>query len=306
MIYVMNGFKRRDGDDFFGKVTSIEVDNVYDDYIRRRAIKEINDNQIEHYSSGDYDLSILKDCPSVKYISISGEADLSVLKDIPHLEGLSIGHLIGENAKYDFGQLKNLKKLKIFEPEKNNSFLALKNIEQLEISYYAHEDFSCISPLTSLKNFSINASHRLKSVKGIETFKALENLTLDYCLRLEDIDPLRTVYKTLKHLNLIDCNKIQDLQVLSDLKNLETLTFCTSQTAKKNVIPSVKFIENLPCLKSLMTDYKIADMDLFPLLKLEEATILKEYRGYNLKAKDLPQKFEIIQNGDIWELKSKQ
>lgn len=306
MLYTMNGFKIYTEDDFFGAVTSIEVDNVYDDYIKNQAIRKINENKIEHYSSGDYDLSILKYCPSIKHISISGEADLSILKEISHLEGLSIGYLIGENAKYDFGQLKNLKKLKIFEPGKNISFLSLNSIEKLEISYYTYEDFSRLSPLKNLKSLRINTAHRLKSLKGIEVFKDLENLTLDYCLKLEEIDYLKFLCETLKHLNLIDCNKIQDLQVLSDLKYLETLKLCASETLKKNVISSVKFIANLRYLKSFMTDYKIVDMDLAPLLRLDEAIILKEYKGYNLKADDLPRKFEIVKNGDRYELKAKQ
>ena len=78
-VYVMNGFRTVTESRFFGEVNGIEVDNVYDNTIFYRAINEINEKKIAHYESNDYDLSILKHCPTIKYISISGEATLNDL-----------------------------------------------------------------------------------------------------------------------------------------------------------------------------------------------------------------------------------
>ncbi|MBO4940117.1 MAG: hypothetical protein J6D30_03715 [Clostridia bacterium] len=88
--YVINGFQEVSFDDFFGEVKGIEVDNVYDTQVFNRAVEKINNEKIEFYLSNDYDLTILKHCPTIRYIAISGEADLSVLYDLPTIEGVKI------------------------------------------------------------------------------------------------------------------------------------------------------------------------------------------------------------------------
>ena len=74
---------------FFGKVNGIVVDNVYDNTIFYRVINEINKKKIEYYESNDCDLSILKQCPTIKYISISGEATLNDLIGLENIRGIS-------------------------------------------------------------------------------------------------------------------------------------------------------------------------------------------------------------------------
>ena len=107
--YVINGFQEVSFDDFFGEVKGIEVDNVYDTQVFNRAVEKINNEKIEFYLSNDYDLTILKHCPTIRYIAISGEADLSVLYDLPTIEGVKIGWLFGDNEKFDFSRLTNLR-----------------------------------------------------------------------------------------------------------------------------------------------------------------------------------------------------
>ena len=123
--YVINGFQEVSFDDFFGEVKGIEVDNVYDTQVFNRAVEKINNEKIEFFLSNDYDLTILKHCPTIRYIAISGEADLSVLYDLPTIEGVKIGWLFGDNEKFDFSRLTNLRQLQIPYTKKNKSLFLL-------------------------------------------------------------------------------------------------------------------------------------------------------------------------------------
>lgn len=71
--------------------------------------------------------------------------------------------------------------------------------------------------------------------------------------------------------------------ILGKLSELETLYISTFQTNSVNKLPSIEFIKNLTKLKNFMTDYKIEDGNLKPLLNIENVDILKFYKHYNLQ-----------------------
>ena len=89
-----------------------------------------------------------------------------------------------------------------------------------------------------------------------------------------------------KILNITDCNKIEDLNILGELINLESLKLTTFQTHHTNKLGSLKFINNMKKLKKFMTDYRVVDKDLSPLLKVEKVDVLKFFKGYNLTGKE--------------------
>ena len=103
-------------------------------------------------------------------------------------------------------------------------------------------------------------------------------------MRLENILDIQFTANSLKEFIITDCNKIQELStMLGKLSELETLYISTFQTNSVNKLPSIEFIKNLTKLKNFMTDYKIEDGNLKPLLNIENVDILKFYKHYNLQ-----------------------
>lgn len=168
-VYVTNGFKAACfTDNFFGKVNEIEVDNVYDNTIFYRAINEINEKKIEHYKSNDYDLSILKHCPTIKYISISGEATLNDLIGLENIRGIKIGLPIGDNESFDFCRLPHVNMLAIHADGKNRTWMKMDWLKKLYIHEYLNSDLKAFS-IRGLEELTLDMS-RIKTLDGIENF----------------------------------------------------------------------------------------------------------------------------------------
>ena len=193
-VYVTNGFKAACfTDNFFGKVNEIEVDNVYDNTIFYRAINEINEKKIEHYKSNDYDLSILKHCPTIKYISISGEATLNDLIGLENIRGIKIGLPFGDNeSTLDMSRIKTLDGIENFP---------------------------------SLRYFAADYCKKLKSIKELACLKSLETLKISDCNGVEDLEETFSQLTTLKELTILTLETVapQYLKSLSIIKEKKAL-----------------------------------------------------------------------------------
>ena len=202
-VYVTNGFKAACfTDNFFGKVNEIEVDNVYDNTIFYRAINEINEKKIEHYKSNDYDLSILKHCPTIKYISISGEATLNDLIGLENIRGIKIGLPIGDNESFDFCRLPHVNMLAIHADGKNRTWMKMDWLKKLYIHEYLNSDLKAFS-IRGLEELTLDMS-RIKTLDGIENFPSLRYFAADYCKKLKSIKELACL-KSLETLKISDC-----------------------------------------------------------------------------------------------------
>jgi len=122
----------------------------------------------------------------------------------------------------------------------------------------------------------------------------MQCLYLLYNRKLEDISALAKVKSTLKALRIVNCAKIKDFSVLSELENLELLELWGS-----NSLPDLKFLNNLKKLKTFIFNVNILDGDLTPCLNLSYVYCGKSKRYYNLKDKDLPKGRYIRGNESI-------
>ena len=129
---------------------------------------------------------------------------------------------------------------------------------------------------------------KLETLRGVEEFSNLDEVCLDYCSHLSDINSLENLSDNLKKLMITDCNRVKDFRVFERLKRLETLYLTRFQTSGIGKLASVKFMDSLPALQSFMTSYRVEDNDLKPLLRLKEVTLLKYFRGYNVSESELP------------------
>lgn len=286
-VYVTNGFKAACfTDNFFGKVNEIEVDNVYDNTIFYRAINEINEKKIEHYKSNDYDLSILKHCPTIKYISISGEATLNDLIGLENIRGIKIGLPIGDNESFDFCRLPHVNMLAIHADGKNRTWMKMDWLKKLYIHEYLNSDLKAFS-MRGLEELTLDMS-RIKTLDGIENFPSLRYFAADYCKKLKSIKELACL-KSLETLKISDCNGVEDLEeTFSQLTTLKELTILTLETVAPQYLKSLSFIKEMKALQSFRSNYVIVDKDLTPLLRLKNAEIFEDKSYYKIKNKNLP------------------
>lgn len=254
-IKMTNGFREISFDDFFGKVKGIELDNVYSARVFNDAVKKINDEKIEFYLSGDYDLTILKHCPTIRYIAVSRESDLSILYDLPQIEGIKIDGLFGDNERFDFSRLLNLRQLRIPYIKKNKSLFQLSKLSKLNIWDYKEKDLQQLQSFVGVTDLKISMS-TLTGLQGITNMPFLQKLTLDYCLRLKDISDLSKM-QGLKELWVSDCNNIgQIAEVLGKLISLERLVLLRGET-KGGTLANLDFVQEMRSLKEITCAWRV-------------------------------------------------
>ena len=268
---------------FDNKEKGIVLDNAYDLYKRSQYIKYVRENNINYLLCRDADMDLLTFFPDIKFVSLPQEAkNIEGLYALTSLTGLEIS---AQNLnKIDLFKFADLKYLVVYgELNENYDFINYNNLESLCLRQTDIKDLSFLKKGSNFKFLMLDYNSRLKSLNGIQNLK-LNKLWLDYCLKLEDISDLSEICQLLRHLSICDCNKITDLyQILTSLHNIENLYLTNEETAKNNTLPTINFIKNFPYIKDFMTDYKIEDGDLTPLLDVENVVILKYYKHYNLK-----------------------
>lgn len=286
-ITLRNGYKFVDRDVFFGDVKGIEVDNVYDDVIYRRAVQTINENAIEYYMSGDYDLSILVECPSIKYIRVSAEATLNTLIGLKNLKGVVICGLFGENEKFDFRQLNQIEQLAMRGSSKNRTWLEMEQLKKLWVEPFFDKDLKNLRYLQKLVSLSLEGG-KLITLDGIENLQQLQEFEIGYFGKLKNIEALKLL-KNLFYLRVSDCDHIENLEeVLGSLKTIKELRLLNVFYSTRPRIKDLQFIKKMNSLESFISNYVVGDKDLTPLLNLKNADIFEERKGYNLKNSMLP------------------
>ena len=125
----------------------------------------------------------------------------------------------------------------------------------------------------------------LTSLEGIEYFTDMQSVVLLHLRSLSDISALTYCADTLRLLEIEACPKITDFSVLEQFRNLEHLNLMGS-----NVLPNLRFLEQMPKLKTFVWSMPVADCDLSPCLRLPYASYTRGKRGYNYKDRDLPHK----------------
>lgn len=263
----------------------IVLDDAYDIYKRNRYVDFVNKNQIVYIQSRDVDMRLLSNFHHIKYLTVPEEAEfLESLACLRELRGLEITAqcLLKVNLDW-FPQLDCI----VIHGQPHER-IQCNTINSLYCIQWTMKDLSCLSDLRELKFLCLDFCSRLETLQGIEHLSELQELNLDYCLHLKDIDCIAGLSDSLKKLVITDCNAIKDFNGLKNLGDLETLYLTRFQTQGTGKIASLKFLDYMSNLKYFMTNYRINDNDLQPLLRLKDATILKYFSGYNVAEHNLP------------------
>lgn len=278
---------------FFQENAGIIIDDAYDIHKRLVYDKYITSNKIEYIYAQDNDISNFSFLSKVKYISLNKDCENYVfLNKYTNIEGIRLyASTFNKMNSYDF---KRLEKLYIIFDEEIK--MTLPNIKALKFNACMYEpkqlDFK---NLTYVKELVLMGFKKINNLEFLPL--NISNLIIDYCPKLSDINYLVNL-KNLVSLQLVDCNKINNVdKIVFDLKKLDTFSIYSDETFKSGHFSDLNFINDMPNLKKLKTDYMVDNNNLKPLLKLEDVTLLKWKKYYNLRDKDLPHKFVLVKKG---------
>ena len=269
---------------FDGNDSGIILDDAYDLYKRNQYLKYVKENSINYLRCQDVDMNLLASFPDIEFITIPEDAEnIEGIYQIRKLKGLEI---TAEKLELlDLSYFSYLEYLIIHDYSRGRNLLInCKQLKHLCIIHSNIANLKTISMSSNLESLHLEFCYNLKTLDGIQSFGQVCRLVLDYCLKLENIFEIKFFTNSLKYLRITDCNKIQELSyILPKLVELEKLHISTSQTNCINKLDSVGFVEKLVKLKSFVSNYKIEDGDLKPLLNIESVDILKFYKHYNLR-----------------------
>lgn len=255
-------------------------------------IRLINEEKIERALIIAEDISFVAQCPSLKKFSVfpaisaDFDFDYSPLYGIPEIKSLSCQTIYGEKEEkvcsVDYSKISGLTELSVYGKGHLN-YDAVDTLEKLWASNIKEgEDLYRISRSGELKELTV-LQCGIKSLNGIEQYTKLQSLDLSYNRALSDIAMLEKISGSLRLLDIYSCAKITDFSCLSSLSNLEHLSLYGS-----NKLPDLKFLKEMPKLKTFTFSMEVADGDLTPCLKIPYVSCSKNRKWYTLKDRDLP------------------
>lgn len=210
-------------------------------------------------------IEFIRRCPSLKYIQVipalkENKFDFSPLYDMPEIKSLVCQTQYGDKEQFlgfvDYAKIRGIIDLGV-SGKGHFNYCELNGLEDLCISdNKEHVDLIEIGNNCNLKDLTL-LQCSIKTLRGIENIRQLENLSLWHDRFLYDISHLSNLSDSLKVLSIQNCSKIQDFSCLSELENLEYL-----ELYGKNVLPDLSFLKMMKRLKMFSFDMEVQDGDL--------------------------------------------
>lgn len=222
-------------------------------------------------------IDFLDRCPGLKHVSlypVGDSFDPSPLYRMPQVRSFFCRAGI-----VDYSRLSGLEYLMVVE-ETPAAFRDLPALRTLSVSDCRAQTVGELTVSSVMDTLDIRNS-TIRSLNGLPP--KLQCLYLSGNKRLEDICALDSVCGTLKALRIVNCPKIRDFTMISRLKGLEYLHLEGSR-----ILPDLRFLRELPNLKTLVLNMRVEDGDLTPCLGLQYVHCGRMSRHYNVKARDLP------------------
>lgn len=222
-----------------------------------------------HHGFKEKDLECLLDWPGMKSLYVvDAWPNLSAIEKLTELEWMQVGGTLSEGVL----RLSSFPKLKLLRatwwPQLDFEDASTSLIDAYISDYRpSARDCNSLRPLRSLRKLEICGSN-IRSLDGLDAMSGLEELYILEGRSLEDIGALRSCRKTLRHLTLGHCRKIDPITDVRVLTSLVSLNFYASAD-----IPSFRFIDDLKTLTHLgFLKTKVLDGDLQPLLRLVDVS----------------------------------
>jgi hypothetical protein len=202
------------------------------DFIKENNIKNIYLQQREN----GYNLknvNFLKEMPFIEKLAILVSPQIDNVEAFSCLENLTQLQLTkNDKLKVDLSSMSNLKNL-FFGYTKNIKGLEkLNNIEKIYVDSGTDDFFNIeiFKNYTKLNELRVSTSIISNSLSFLKENTNLESLTFSYMKRAFDLEGILYLKNSLKKLSLTSSKKIDNVQLISQLVNLETLGFIESVT----------------------------------------------------------------------------
>lgn len=240
-------------------------------------------------------IDFLEQCQNIRHVSIQGPFNYEPLYKLKNLLSLHINTMSELNnrcSEIDLSQFKTLIDVGIVYNHKVKNLPLPHTVKSLFISKYNREDLTEFRNFTQIDQLHVITS-KIKTLNGIENFRKLKAIYLDYNRNLSDIAKLEFVGNTLSALHIDTCNKIESLIVLEKLFNLRHLFLLLNIE-----IDNLNFIYKLKSLSTFIFNILVKDGNLNPCLELDYVYCDKMKRHYNLRDRDLPRSKNLYDRGN--------
>lgn len=254
----------------------------------------INSNSIDKAKVTMPTLDGIQRCESLKYLHILPPQNapklynFSPLYDMAEIKYLNCSNRTGDNWRYtseiDYSQIKGLEALRFDANRKSKHYNNIPSLKSLCVSSFSGAngdltDLFCSTELDTL--FMLQCKNR--SLDGIALSQNMKCVYLYNNRSLENICALHGVRDSLTALRIENCPNLKDFSVLHELKNLELLSLCGS-----NTLESLSFVRAMPRLKTLILEMNVLDGDLSACKELSYVYVDRIHRHYNVKENELP------------------
>ena len=274
----------------FNKPTAIKIwiPDLYKEYVQY-----IQDNDLHEAEVIMPSLTIVHDCPSLRYLKVCPSINSTDSFDFSPLYEHEInflhcsnryGYKMNKIGIIDFSRIRGLESLSLEVNRGTHNFHTIDTLKSLDIGSYSSSsgDISNLFCSNRLDTLSIIGSN-VYSLEGIQRSSHLQYLTLIRNRNLCDINALKMVKDSLKTLCIHYSPKIKDYSVIGELDQLEKLEIRGIKS-----ISSLNFIKTMRSLKSLVFDTIIEDGDLSPCFNLQYVFTPTQKKHYNANINMLP------------------
>jgi protein phosphatase 1 regulatory subunit 7 len=264
-----------------GKILIVDSDRIEEgmNFFNEAKLDGISISRVHGYKLNDIDF--LKDYSNIKHVSISEE--IMNIEGIYHLKELTKLIISGKKRKVDFSIFKNLKELITDWSPFFINMDACHKLEKLYIYNYK-PDSRCLTEISNvpwLKSLKISQS-TITSLRGLKQFSRLEELSFNYCSKLQELCDLEGSDNVITTLLFEKCKSIVNFEYVKKMKNLKVLAFnyCGE-------IPSIQFIQEMPNIEDFrFVGTNVLDGDLSPLKRLKFAGFLNK-KHYSISYEEL-------------------
>ncbi len=281
-MFGINNKIKIQSDDIFGEkyvtVVSDELQKTIE-AIYKHDIKTIVIKTYEGY--GSKDLEWLKECSFINQVHLFCYEDDFELKGLHYLKDMKLLNLnVTANKvlqELDFGYFSKLQNCSVdWNPKMKNLFNCI-TLQRLSLRKFKGKNLKGISNLSNLNELIINNS-LIEELTGIEGLN-INRLKLAYLRKLETLNGINTLAKSLKILEIENCTKIEKINYLKELINLERLGINNCKQ-----IESLNPISNLSKLQYLdfWGDTSIIDGDMTPCIGISKVAF-ENRKHYNYK-----------------------
>ena len=241
---IIDGFKFQKGIDGSRKliIESSKLDACIK-YVLEGNIKSITINYFQGYELPDiHFLNKLSDIleglhlPETKF-------DNQVVNSLHKLKFL--GFADNKKVVIDLSNFPNLESLACDYSSRLKGLETCKNLIDLTLTGYKSEskDLSEVPLFLNLKELSLFKTD-ITTLQGIEHYSNLKKLEIFSASKLERIAPLQVLSNSLEELQIEQCKKIKDFEVLGKVQSLKKIILSESGEIK-----SLAFVKELPHLE---------------------------------------------------------